>query len=366
MTQQATNVSSNNASAPVMIMAGGTGGHVFPGLALAAALEAANVSVSWLGSADSFESKLVPERGIAFDALRVGGIRGKGWRQLLGAPWMVTRAVFQAASVLRRVRPRAAISFGGFAAGPGGIAAALLRIPLFVHEQNRVPGLTNRVLAKVARRVLTGFPDTINGAEFVGNPVRAQILALAAPEARFATRTGPIRLLCMGGSLGAKALNELLPQALALLPENVRPTVRHQSGAKMLDDARAAYQAAGLDSSGVTAFISDMQEAYSWADLVICRSGALTVAELAAAGLSAILVPFPFAVDDHQTANAAWLSDAGAAQVVQQAALSAQGLAELLERTNRAQCLQGAVRARALGKTQSAQRCAEVILAHST
>ncbi len=352
----------------VMIMAGGTGGHVYPGLAVAAVLAKRNVAVSWLGSANSFESKLIPEQQLNFYAVKVAGLRGKGLVQKLAAPWMLARAVIQALKIFRQIRPRAAISFGGFAAGPGGIAATLLRVPLYVHEQNRIPGITNRVLATFARRVLCGFPGSFtrgNSArtEYIGNPVRAEIIAIEAPALRFQDRTGPLRLLCLGGSLGAKALNELLPAAIALIPDANRPLVRHQAGAKLLDSARTCYQESGLDPAQVVSFISDMADAYRWSDVVICRAGALTVAELAAAGAAAILVPYPHAVDDHQTANAQFLVDAGGACMVQQRDLDAARLAQLIiEHTNRNFCLTRAQAARRVAKTDAAQRCAEIIL----
>ena len=361
----------------VMIMAGGTGGHVYPGLAVAAVLTKRNVGVSWLGSANSFESKLIPTQQLSFNAVNVAGLRGKGLMQKLTAPWMLARAVMQAVRIFRRIRPRAAISFGGFAAGPGGIAATLLRVPLYVHEQNQVPGITNRVLAKFARRVLCGFPSSFakhaRRLEYIGNPVRADIIAIEPPTTRFQDRSGPLRLLCLGGSLGAKALNELLPQALALLPETMRPLVRHQAGAKLLDAARSSYLQAGLDPAQVSpqgdtkiqvvAFISDMADAYRWADVVLCRAGALTIAELAAAGAAAILVPYPHAVDDHQTANAQFLVDAGAACMVQQRDLDPAKLAQLItEHMDRNVCLSRAQAARGVAKTDAAERCVEIIL----
>lgn len=352
---------------PVLIMAGGTGGHVFPGLAVAAALNEKQATAVWLGSSNSFESRTVPEHGLEFHAMAVSGVRGKGWRTKLAAPWMLARSVFQALSVLRRVRPRAAISFGGFAAGPGGLAARLLGIPLLVHEQNRIPGLTNRVLARLARRVLCGFPGSFNEriSEFVGNPVRREISALDSPDHRYSEREGALRVLCLGGSLGAKALNDLLPQALAMLAPDSRPLVRHQAGKAHLAAAQAAYQNAGLDPDAVVPFIADMAQAYGWADLVICRSGALTVAELACAGVAAILVPYPFAVDDHQTANARWLVDAGAAELIQQSQLNAAQLAEKLKQCTRPACLAQARAARALAKADAAERCAKIILEYA-
>ena len=352
----------------VMIMAGGTGGHVYPGLAVAAVLAKQNVGVSWLGSVNSFESKLIPTQALDFNAVNVAGLRGKRLMQKLTAPWMLARAVLQALQIFRRIRPRAAISFGGFAAGPGGIAATLLRVPLYVHEQNRIPGITNRVLAKFARRVLCGFPGSFADKSMIhiGNPVRADIIAIETPALRFQNRTGPLRLLCLGGSLGAKALNDLLPQALALLSEAARPLVRHQAGAKLLDAARASYLQAGFDSTQVVAFISDMADAYQWSDVVICRAGALTIAELAAAGAAAILVPYPHAVDDHQTANAQFLVDAGGACMVQQRDLDAAKLAQLItQHMDRNLCLSRAQAARGVAKTDAAERCVQIILGRS-
>lgn len=305
------------ANAPVLILAGGTGGHIFPGLAVAAALRARDVPVVWLGSAGGMETKLVPQAGITIDTIAISGLRGKGGAALLMAPLRVLRALAQAVGVLRRRRPRAVLSFGGYAAGPGGLAAWLLRRPLLVHEQNRAPGLTNRVLARLARRVLCGFPDSFAGrvTETVGNPVRAEIAALPAPEQRFASRDGAVRLLVLGGSQGAQALNVTLPRLLAQLPADARPVVRHQCGARHAERTVQVYADAGVDAS-VEPFIADMAAAYAWADLVVCRAGALTLAELCAAGVGALLVPFPQAVDDHQTRNAEFLVERGAAALV--------------------------------------------------
>jgi UDP-N-acetylglucosamine--N-acetylmuramyl-(pentapeptide) pyrophosphoryl-undecaprenol N-acetylglucosamine transferase len=302
---------------PVLILAGGTGGHIFPGLAVAQALRARDVPVVWLGSAGGMETRLVPQAGIAIETISVRGLRGKGALALLKAPFLLVRSVWQALAVLRRLRPRAVLSFGGFAAGPGGIGAWLLRRPLLVHEQNRAPGLTNRVLARFARRVLCGFPGSFRGrdAETVGNPVRPEIAAVAAPTARFAGRSGPARLLVLGGSQGAHALNVALPQVLARLPETQRPQVRHQCGERHADKCREVYASAGVAAS-VEPFIADMAEAYGWADLVVCRAGALTLAELCAAGVGALLVPYPNAVDDHQTRNAEFLVERGAARLL--------------------------------------------------
>ena len=304
-------------SAPVLILAGGTGGHIFPGLAVAQALRARDVPVVWLGSAGGMETRLVPQAGIAIETIAVSGLRGKGAATLLKAPVLLLRSLWQALSIVRRLRPRAVLSFGGYAAGPGGLAAWLLRRPLLVHEQNRAPGLTNRVLARFARRVLCGFPGSFvrRDAEAVGNPVRPDIAAIAPPAERFAGREGAVRLLVLGGSQGAFSLNVALPQVLATLPAAQRPQVRHQCGERHAEKARAAYAASGVEAS-IEPFIADMAGAYAWADLVVCRAGALTLAELCAAGVGALLVPFPNAVDDHQTRNAEFLAERGAAAIV--------------------------------------------------
>ncbi len=356
-------MNSSMKQAPVLIMAGGTGGHIFPGLAVAAALRARNVPVAWLGSQRGLETRLVANAGIALSTIAVSGLRGRGWLALLAAPMTVLRAVMQAIQVFRSVKPRAAISFGGYAAGPGGIAAWLLRCPLLVHEQNRIPGLTNRVLARFARRVLVGFPDAMPAAEWAGNPVRAEIAQLPAPALRLSDRSGPLRLLVMGGSQGARALNEAVPQALQGM---IKMDVRHQCGERMADSARNAYAQAGVDVS-LEPFIERMDEAYGWADLVICRAGALTVAELAAAGVAALLVPFPFAVDDHQTHNAQWLVDAGAAECI----VEGPALVELLKQhllalaADRAALLRMAEAARACAKTDAAEQVAMACLAEA-
>jgi UDP-N-acetylglucosamine--N-acetylmuramyl-(pentapeptide) pyrophosphoryl-undecaprenol N-acetylglucosamine transferase len=297
-------------SGPVMILAGGTGGHIFPGLAVARALRERQVPVLWLGAANGMETRLVPLDGFEIRTIAVRGLRGKRFTSTLMAPFVVVRSVWQALAEVRRAKPRALVSFGGFAAGPGGLAAWLLRRPLIVHEQNRAPGLTNRVLARLARRVLCGFPDSFPGVpnETVGNPVRPEIAALPPPAQRFDGRSGPLRLLVLGGSQGARALNTTIPKVIAAVDGAFE--IRHQCGEKMLDEARAAYAAAGVHAS-VEAFITDMADAYGWADLVIGRAGALTIAELCAAGVGSILVPFPGAVDDHQARNAEFLSERG-------------------------------------------------------
>ena len=304
-------------SGPVLILAGGTGGHIFPGLAVAQALQSRDVPVLWLGAAGGMETRLVPQAGVRIETIAIGGLRGKGALTLLKAPFVLLRACLQALSVLRRAKPRAVLSFGGYAAGPGGLCAWLLRRPLLVHEQNRAPGLTNRVLARLARRVLCGFPGSFPGRDTadVGNPVRPAIAAVPPPAERFAGRSGPVRLLVLGGSQGAYALNTALPALLARLPAGQRPSVRHQCGERHADASRRVYGQAGVAAS-VEPFIADMAEAYAWADLVVCRAGALTVAELCAAGVGSLLVPFPQAVDDHQTRNAEYLVERGAARLL--------------------------------------------------
>lgn len=316
-------------NAPVLIMAGGTGGHIFPGLAVAQALRERGVPVAWMGAAGGMETRLVPAAGIDLHVLDIGGLRGKSLATLLAAPWRLLRALSRAWTLLGRIRPRAVISFGGYAAGPGGLAAVLRRIPLLVHEQNRIAGTTNRILARYARRVLAGFPEVLPGSEWVGNPVREEIAALPPPGQRLAGRSGAPRLLVVGGSLGAAVFNQMLPQALALMTPQQRPQVRHQCGRDQQDATRQAYADAGVLAE-VSEFIADMAEAWGWADLALCRSGALTVAELASAGVASVLVPFPHAVDDHQSANARFLADHDAAVVLPQPQLGADTLAETL------------------------------------
>lgn len=357
------------ASAPVLIMAGGTGGHIFPGLAVADALRICEVPVLWLGAAGGMEVQLVAAHGISLECVPVSGLRGKGLRARLGAPFMLMRALLASLRVLRAHQPRSVLSLGGYVAGPGGIAAWLTRKPLLVHEQNRVPGFTNRVLARIARRVLAGFPDAFPGsvhAEWTGNPVRAAIAALPPPAQRFAAREGETAtLLVLGGSLGARTLNLRLPDALSLIPQAQRPHVLHQCGAAHVEATRAAYARAQVEAH-VEPFISDMAQAYADADLAICRAGALTLAELSAAGLGAILVPFPYAVDDHQTRNAQGFVQAGAAELVQERDFDASKFAHQLQILlgDRERLLAMSQAARKLAKPDAAatiaQRCLEV------
>ncbi len=350
-----------NPSAPVLIMAGGTGGHIFPGLAVAECLRAQGVPVVWLGALGGMETRVVPAQQIELHTVPVGGLRGKGWRTRALAPLMLLRALGASLAVMRAVRPRSVLSMGGYVAGPGGVAAWLLQRPLLVHEQNRVAGFTNRRLAHLARRVLTGFVDALPRGEWVGNPVRAAIAALPAPALRLTGRHGAPRLLVLGGSLGARALNLALPQALALLPADARPDVRHQCGSRGVEEARAAYAQAGV-AAEVVPFIDDMAASYGWADLAVCRAGALTVAELTAAGLGAVLVPFPHAVDDHQTRNAEVLLAVGAAELVQERDLQPQALAQRLQTLlgDRDRQLAMAAAARTLAKPDAAQ-----VIAHA-
>lgn len=311
----------------VMVMAGGTGGHVFPALAVAQALQRQGHEIVWMGAPESFESRTILPLGIPMEFIRVSGLRGKGVIKLLQAPLLLLRAVRDAFAVLRRQRPDLVLGMGGFAAGPGGLAAWLQRRPLVIHEQNAVAGFTNRLLSHIASRVLEAFPKTFTHAVTVGNPVRAGFAELPPPAQRL-DRSGLARVLVVGGSQGARALNELMPRALALMPPAQRPQARHQAG-RTLDVARRAYAEAGVEAS-VEAFITDMPAAYAWADLVVCRAGASTVAELAAAGCAALLVPFPAAVDDHQTRNGEYLVRAGAALLAQERDLDAAKLAALL------------------------------------
>lgn len=348
---------------PVMILAGGTGGHIFPGIAVARALRARGVPVRWLGAEGGMETRLVPVHDIPMDTIRVSGVRGKGLGKLLGLPFKLLSAVMAARAVLLAHRPRAVVSFGGYAAGPGGLAAKLLGVPLLVHEQNRAAGMTNRVLSRLASRVMTGFPDTFAGEMVVGNPVREEIAALP-PRQR--VPDAPFKLLVIGGSQGARALNQAVPQALAELAASGRGDVwqvRHQCGEVMLEETRAAYARAGVNIEP-EAFIADMAAAWQAADLVICRAGALTLAEVCAAGVAAILVPFPQAVDDHQTRNAEYLVSRQAALMVKQgdalAAQLARHLAHFAGHPER--LLSTGQAARQLARPDAAAQVAEAVL----
>ena len=352
---------------PVMIMAGGTGGHVFPALAVAGILRQRRRAVVWLGTRRGIEARLVPAAGFAVEWIEVEGLRGKGLAGWLMAPLSLMRALWQARRALRRQRPGVVLGCGGFASGPGGIAAWLAGTPLVIHEQNAIVGMTNRWLARFATRVAEGFPGSFAGrycAVHVGNPIRAEIAALTPPRERFAGREGPAQLFVFGGSQGAAALNRLLPEAIAKLPQALRPRVLHQSGTRDCEATAAAYRRLGIEAD-VRAFIDNMAGAYAAADLVVSRAGALTVAELAAAGVAAILVPFPAAVDDHQARNADWLARSGGARVIAEQGLTAERLAAdiagLLS-AGRAPLLAMAESARAVAITDAAERVAKLCL----
>ncbi len=341
-----------------LVMAGGTGGHVFPALAVAEELRGRGWHIVWLGSASGMEATLVPKHGITLETVEFMGLRGKGLLTKLLLPTRLLVAFWQALRVVRRVRPQVVVGMGGYISFPGGMMAALANKPLLIHEQNAIAGLANRVLAGVADRVLSAFPHALRKAEHSGNPVRATISAMATPRERYAQRSGPLRVLVIGGSLGAQILNETVPAAIAMLDPVQRPIARHQAGAKNLDALRAAYQQAGV-AGDLVAFIDDMTAAYADADLVICRAGAMTIAELAAAGVASVLVPYPHAVDDHQTANARYLADHDAAILLPQTELSAERLAHLLRETTRERLTDMAVRARALGRAEATKVVAD-------
>jgi UDP-N-acetylglucosamine--N-acetylmuramyl-(pentapeptide) pyrophosphoryl-undecaprenol N-acetylglucosamine transferase len=342
-----------------MIMAGGTGGHVFPGLAVADFLRQSGWRVVWLGARSGMEATLVPSRGYEMAWVSFSGVRGKGALASFLLPARLLLAFWQSARAIFAHRPDVVLGMGGYVSFPGGMMAALFGKPLVVHEQNAIPGLANKVLAGVADRVLCAFPGALKRATLTGNPVRPEIAAIAAPEIRYAGRSGPLRMLVVGGSLGAKALNELVPRALALVPGERRPIVTHQSGAQHVDSLRQAYSSAGVQAK-TPAFIDDMAEAYAEADLVVCRAGATTVAEIAAGGVASILVPYPHAVDDHQRANARFLADAGAAVLVPQSELSAESLAKLLAGFDRMRLRDMAKRARALARPEATSAVAMV------
>lgn len=345
----------------LLVMAGGTGGHIMPGLAVARALRDQGWDVVWLGNPEAMEGRLVPPQGIPLAAVRFAGLRGKGWGTRLAMPWRLLKACWQAWRAFGRHRPDVVLGMGGYVAFPGGLVAYLRRVPLVLHEQNAVAGLTNRSLMRFARRVLTGFPQTLPGATVTGNPVRADLAALPEPAQRWSGRQGPLRLLVVGGSLGAQALNEQVPQALGLLRQRGLPVpeVLHQSGAAHLPALQQAYSEAGVPAD-CRAFIEDMADAYGTADLVICRAGAMTVAEVAAVGVPALFVPFPHAVDDHQTRNARFLADRQAAWVLDQKAMTPAGLADWLAARSREELLGVAQAARALAQTQATENIAQI------
>jgi UDP-N-acetylglucosamine--N-acetylmuramyl-(pentapeptide) pyrophosphoryl-undecaprenol N-acetylglucosamine transferase len=355
-------------SAPVaLIMAGGTGGHVFPALALARELRTRSWRVVWLGTRRGLEARLVPPEGIPIEWLSVGALRGKGLWNWLAAPLRLARALGEALAVMRRHRPAIVVGLGGYASGPGGVAAWLTRRPLLIHEQNAVAGLTNRCLARLARAVYSAFPGAFGSgvdAHLIGNPVRADIASLPPPATRFAQRSGAIRILVVGGSQGAARLNSVLPHALARLAGRIALDVRHQAGERWLEAARRAYEAAGVRAE-VTPFIADMAANYGWADLVVCRAGALTISELACAGVGAILVPFPAAADDHQSHNARYLVTEGAALLIDDRELTAERLADELATlcAGRGKLISMAERARLLARPRAAADLADACVA---
>jgi UDP-N-acetylglucosamine--N-acetylmuramyl-(pentapeptide) pyrophosphoryl-undecaprenol N-acetylglucosamine transferase len=345
----------------ILIMAGGTGGHIFPGLAVAAEMRAAGWDVVWMGARGGMEERLVPPRGYRTAWIRAKAARGKGLLHKLLLPANLLFSFWESARYIRRLKPDVVLGLGGYVAFPGGMMASLLNRPLALHEQNAVAGLANRVLCTVSDKVMVAFPDALKSAEWTGNPVRSEIAALAPPEQRFAGRSGPLRILVVGGSLGAQALNEAMPKAISLM--KAKPLVVHQSGEKHLDALHKYYEDAGVEGDLIP-FIDDMARRYAEADLVICRAGAVTVAELSAGGMASILVPFPHAVDDHQTANARFLADHGAAVLLPQREMTAEKLAHLIGSLDRSKLLEMARKARALGKPDAARlvarRCMEI------
>jgi UDP-N-acetylglucosamine--N-acetylmuramyl-(pentapeptide) pyrophosphoryl-undecaprenol N-acetylglucosamine transferase len=344
----------------LMVMAGGTGGHVYPAMAVADALKAKGWKIVWLATEGGMENRLIDGKGYAVATIQMRGVRGNGVLRWLMLPKRLWVACRQSLTALREHRPDVVLGMGGFAAFPGGLMSWIKRRPLVIHEQNSVAGLTNKALSRFARRVLAAFPSAFGDkATLVGNPVRSDIVGTALPDERFVGRSGRLRLLVVGGSLGAQVLNEVVPQALALLPPEQRPRVIHQAGVKHIDTLNDNYARAGVEAE-TRAFIDDMAGMYAWSDLVICRAGALTIAELAAVGVASVLVPFPHAVDDHQTGNARYLSDQGAAVLMPQPELTPQTLAQLLQNFNRETLLAMANKARALGKPYATEAVAGI------
>jgi UDP-N-acetylglucosamine--N-acetylmuramyl-(pentapeptide) pyrophosphoryl-undecaprenol N-acetylglucosamine transferase len=349
-------------SKTIMVMAGGTGGHIFPALAVAHQLRDAGWRVVWLGNPEGMEAKLVPQHGFEMVNLKFAALRGKGLVRKLLLPLNLLRGFWQALKAIRQVKPNVVLGMGGYITFPGGMMAALTGVPLVLHEQNSVAGLANKVLAGVADRILTGFPEVFKKGAWIGNPVRPEIAKIAPPAERLAERSGALHVLVIGGSLGAQALNDMVPQGMALLGESDQPQIVHQAGEKHLDALKANYAAVGVQAHCVS-FIEDMAGAYEWADLVICRAGALTIAELAAAGVASILVPFPHAVDDHQTVNAKFLVHAGGAFLLPQSDLTPEAIA-LIRNYSRGQLLEMSEKARSLAKPDATEAvatlCAEI------
>jgi len=342
-----------------MIMAGGTGGHIFPGLAVAELLREREWRVVWLGNPKGMEATLVPQRGIEMKPVNFGGLRGKGLLTKLLLPLNLLRAFWQSLRAVRQADPAVVLGLGGYITFPGGMMAVLLGRPLVLHEQNSVAGLANKVLARVADRIMVAFPGTLSQARWSGNPVASSIAAIEAPEQRYRKRSGPLRVLVVGGSLGAQVFNQVVPNAFGLMLPERRPSILHQAGRANIEQLKANYAAAAVDAEAV-AFIDDMAAAYADADLVIARAGAMTVSEIACVGVASILVPFPHAVDDHQTANAKFLSEAGAAFLIPQKEFSPTGLAALLSELSRSALVSMAAKARALGKPDAASTVADV------
>ena len=343
----------------ILIMAGGTGGHIFPGLAVAEYLRICGWNVSWLGNQSGMEYRLVQSCDFPFEAVEFGGLRGKGLKAKLMLPINLMRACFQSWKIMRRIKPSVVLGMGGYITFPGGLMTKLLKRPLVIHESNSVAGSANRALTKIAMRTLTGFPNTMDHAEWVGNPIREEFEHVSPTTVRYDQRQGPLSILVVGGSLGAAALNENIPAALALIPKDSRPVVIHQAGDKHLEDLQKRYADLGV-AADIRPFIEDMPSAYAQADLVICRSGAMTVSEVAACGVASCLIPFPFAIDDHQTANAKFLADQDAAILLPQKNLNPQDLALMIQNFNRADLKEIALRAHALAKPHATQRVAEV------
>jgi UDP-N-acetylglucosamine--N-acetylmuramyl-(pentapeptide) pyrophosphoryl-undecaprenol N-acetylglucosamine transferase len=351
-------------SRTIMIMAGGTGGHIFPALSVAECLRGKGWNVVWLGSRSGMEARVIPPKGYTMAWIRFSGVRGKGWVRLLLLPLNLLIAFWQSARAIFLHRPDVVLGMGGYVAFPGGMMASFFNRPLVIHEQNAVAGLANRVLARLAARVLVAFPEAFRPSTAViwtGNPVRSEIAALGTPEARYAAHSGWLRVLVIGGSLGARALNEVVPQALALLSADARPQVTHQSGAAHVEALRENYRKAGVTAE-ILPFIDDMAAHYAAADLIICRAGASTVSELAAAGVASVLVPYPHAVDDHQTHNARYLSERGAAVLIPQPEFTPRKLAQLLGDFARDKLLAMAQAARAAGKPDATRAVAAICM----
>jgi UDP-N-acetylglucosamine--N-acetylmuramyl-(pentapeptide) pyrophosphoryl-undecaprenol N-acetylglucosamine transferase len=352
---------------PILVMAGGTGGHVFPALAVAEYLRGQGETIVWLGTRAGIESRVVPAANFAIEWLTVQGFRGGSAFTLILAPFKIARACWQAFRIFLRLKPKAVLGMGGFASGPGGLIAWLLRTPLFLHEQNSVMGLTNRLLYRLAQKNYFGFADAavkIPRSEVIGNPVRADLIDLESPELRlYARKNETLHLLVIGGSLGAASLNQKLPEAIALLDPANRPDIKHQCGNRHTLACEQNYKDQGVEAE-VLPFIDDMRGAYEWADLVVCRAGALTIAELAAVGIASILVPYPYAADNHQYFNACFLQSVGAARILNEDELDAESLSSILRyfQNNRDELITMSVNARAHAKVDATECLAQGIL----